>query len=628
MSEKRELTAREVAAASTDELIAASGGVFKRLLGYIYPQYRARLAWGILFGVLAGISDGIMLFVARTVFRVVLPNENGETPESVPVFEDIEFLSHIQISKPDPAVFPEWMFVGLVCLSIPLMLLIRGFFTFLHQYCMIWLNMKVLYQLRDESFSGIIRQSLSFFNKVKQGELMQTVANQTRTSADAGSMLLSALIKHPVAIISIFTTLLIMAPIYTLGALIVFPLCILPVAMIARKVRKAGGKEEQESEGLMVTLQESFAGARLVKAHAREEFQRGKFNSASQKVIKFIMRWRKALEISSPLVEIVGSLGICIGMIYAWIMQIPSSTFMAVNIGLMSIYPHAKALSRIQVQLEKCRVAAAKVFAYIDAESEVKDKENALMLKECQGGIKFNGVTFAYEEDKPALRNVSLNFDSGKKYALVGQSGSGKSTVLSLAMRFYDPQDGTVFVDDRDIREYTQESLRDQIGLVSQETFLFHDTIRANIRYGMLEATDEQIEQAARLAHAHEFIIEQSDGYETMLGDKGCTLSGGQQQRLSIARAILRDAPILFLDEAMSALDSESEKIIHEAIQELSKGKTTVAIAHRLSTILDSDEIVVMRDGEVIDVAPHATLLDRCEEYQRLYNLQFEGGAT
>ena len=619
------LTAREIASASTDDLIADSKGVFLRLFGYIKP-YRGRLIWGILFGVLAGVFNGILLLVLKSVFTVVLPGSTGvETPAVIHPFENIRVLADFTIHRP---AMPEGLFVALVCLSIPLLLLIRGVFGFLHEYCMIWLNMKVLYRLRDESYSGIIHQSLSFFNAVKQGDLIQTVANQTRTSADAGSALLGALIKNPISIISIFVILLTLNPLYTVGALVVFPLCILPVALISRKVRKAGGREEQESEELMVTLHESFSGVRLIKANSREAYQCEKFNGASRRIIKFIMRWRKAMEISSPLVEIVGSLGIAIGLIYAWWTQIKPEDFLVLNMGLMSIYPHAKALSRIQVQLQKCLFATSKVFAYIDAVPEVRDRENAAPLLNCQGAIEFRDVTFAYDKNRAALCSVNLQFEPGKKYALVGQSGSGKSTVLSLAMRFYDPDSGSVMIDDRDIREYTQETLRDQIGLVSQDTFLFHDTIRNNLRYGMLDATDEQIEQAARLAHAHEFIAEQPRGYETMLGDKGCTLSGGQQQRLSIARSILRNAPILFLDEATSALDSESEKIIQEAIQELSKGKTVVAIAHRLSTVLDSDEIVVMKEGRVIDLAPHGELLDRCEEYGRLYHLQFEGGAT
>ncbi|MDP4848967.1 MAG: ATP-binding cassette domain-containing protein, partial [Verrucomicrobiales bacterium] len=231
------------------------------------------------------------------------------------------------------------------------------------------------------------------------------------------------------------------------------------------------------------------------------------------------------------------------------------------------IYPHAKTLSRMQIQLQKCYVAAAKVFGYIDAVPDVRDRADAVALTNSRGAIELREVTFSYTQDRAALNGVSLRFEPGKKYALVGQSGSGKSTILSLILRFYEVEKGGIFIDDRDIRDYTQQSLRDQIGLVSQDTFLFHDTIYNNIRYGHLEATDAQILKAAKMAHAHDFITEQPQGYETMLGDKGCTLSGGQQQRLSIARAILRDAPILFLDEATSALDSESEKAIQNALE-------------------------------------------------------------
>jgi subfamily B ATP-binding cassette protein MsbA len=332
------------------------------------------------------------------------------------------------------------------------------------------------------------------------------------------------------------------------------------------------------------------------------------------------------MEMASPMVEIVGALGIAIGMVYAWYTQIEAETFLTINLGLMSIYPHAKMLSRMQVQMQKCYVAAAKVFGYIDAEPDVRDKPDAEVLGRCRGEIELRDVKFSYHPDAAALRGVSLCFEPGKKYALVGQSGSGKSTLLALVLRFYEVDEGAILIDGRDLRDVTQASLRNQFGLVSQDTFLFHDTIRNNLRYGRLDATDAEIERAAKLAHAHDFILAQPRGYETMLGDKGCTLSGGQQQRLSLARAILRDAPVLFLDEATSALDSESEKAIQEALAGFSKGKTVVAIAHRLSTVLDSDEIVVMSEGRVLDMAPHEILLSRSAEYRRLYELQFSEG--
>ena len=626
-STTRSRRALDIATSSSDDLAEDRDrrAVFRRLLSYVKPL-KVRLIWGIFFGILAGVFNGVLLLILKSVFTIVLPGAMGEEkPEVYLPFADLHFppLADFAIRPPVLPPDKEWIFVLAVCLSIPLLLLIRGAFYFLHQYCMLWINMKVLYRLRDETFTSLMGQSLSFYNHVKQGELIQTVANQTRTTADAGSQLLSALIQHPVAILSIIVMVTMMDPLYTFGALFIFPLCIVPVAMISRRVRKAGGREEQESEGLMVTLHESFSGIRLIKAHGREEYQRARFNEGSRRINKFIIRWRKAMEISGPMVEIVGSVGIAVGMVYAWLTKINPETFLTINLGLMSIYPHAKMLSRMQVQLQKCYVAAAKVFGYIDATPDVKDPADAIELTDCRGSIELKNITFSYTQDRPALQNVSFRFESGKKYALVGQSGSGKSTILSLILRFYDVEEGSILVDDHDIRRYAQQSLRDKIGLVSQDTFLFHDTIYNNIRYGDLEATQDQIVRAAQLAHADEFISEQPQGYETILGDKGCTLSGGQQQRLSIARAILRDAPILFLDEATSALDSESEKAIQDALQELSRGKTVIAIAHRLSTVLNSDEILVMSQGRLVDAASHEVLLDRCTEYRQLYQLQF-----
>lgn len=601
-------------------------GVFLRLFEYIRP-HKARFIWAILFGTLAGLVNGLLIFVLRSVFTIVLPpSDEKVAPTHFEPFRDVPvaFLRDIQIPKPQLASDNEWIFVFVICLSIPLILAIRGLFTFIHQYMMLWLSNRVLFELRDECFAAMLRQPLSFFNRAKQGELMHSLAAQTKTSANAGIELLSAWIKHPISIISIVIACLVMDWFYTVVAMVIFPLCILPVTAITKKVKKAGGREEIESEELMVIMQESFDGIRLVKAHAREEFQRQRFNRASRHLLEWLMRWRKALEISTPLVETVASVGISIGLVYAWITKMEPGQFMVLNMAMISIYPHAKALGRIHLQLQRCSVSASRVFGYIDREPEIEDLPDAVELDGVDGALEMIDITFSYEEGTPVLEDVSLKFEPGRKYALVGQSGSGKSTILSLLMRFYEPDSGDIRINGRSIREYTQGSLRDKIGLVSQEVFHFHDTIRTNIRYGKLDATDGEIEAAAKLAYADEFIEQLPEGYETMLGDKGRTLSGGQQQRLSIARAILRNAPILFLDEAMSALDTESEKKVQNAIETLSEGKTVVAIAHRLSTVLHSDEIIVMKDGRAIDRGTHPDLLDRCTEYRRLYDLQFQ----
>ena len=338
------------------------------------------------------------------------------------------------------------------------------------------------------------------------------------------------------------------------------------------------------------------------------------------------MRWRKAMEIVGPLVETVASVGIAAGLVYAKLTHMSASEFILLNMALMTMYPHAKALSRVQIQLQKCLIATTKVFALMDLKPAIEDAEDAVELKEVEGRIEFRHATFTYDNaDAPAVHNIAIRMKPGRTYALVGRSGAGKSTILSLLMRFYDPQNGSITFDGVDLRQIKQESLRDNIGIVNQDIFLFHDTIYNNILYGNPKATKEEVYAAAKKAHAHEFILEKEGGYKAVLGDKGCTLSGGQQQRLSIARAILRDAPVLMLDEAYSALDSESERLIHAAMEDLSKGKTVIAIAHRLSTILNADQIIVMDGGKVIDKGTHQELLESSEHYQNLYNLQFHG---
>lgn len=603
------------------EEIEVMDGVFKRLFSYIKP-YRMRFIWSVVFGVLAGIIYGLLMWVMNDVFEIIL-DKNATT---IHPFKSVPFESAKNYSVTLPAKGSSgrlWIILS-ICLSLPIVFALQGVLRFFHRYFILWINNKVLYTLRDECFTSMIKQSVGFFNQAKQGELMHSVSAQTRACSDAGMQALSAWVQHPIAILSCLIFCFVKDPLYTLGALVVFPLCILPVILIARRVRKAGSREEVQAEALMVSMQESFDGIRLVKAHAREEFQRDRFNKNSSQLLAWLLKWKKDMEISTPLVEIVAAAGISVGLAYSYLKEDMSpATFMTINVAMIAMYGPVKALSRLHIQLQRCAISASRVFGYIDREAEVLDSKNAVELEKVDGPFELVNLKFAYDPSTPVIKDLSLTFEPGKKYALVGQSGSGKSTLLSLMLRFYDPQSGEIRLAGRDIRDYTQESLRDQIGFVSQSVFHFHDTIRANIRYGELDATDEEIEKAAEQSYCREFIDQLPDGFETMLGDKGQTLSGGQQQRLSIARAILRDAPILFLDEAMSALDTESEKKVQQAIDTLVEGKMVIAIAHRLSTILDSDEIIVMKEGQVVGQGPHQELLKENSEYKKLYDLQF-----
>jgi ATP-binding cassette, subfamily B, bacterial MsbA len=464
---------------------------------------------------------------------------------------------------------------------------------------------------------------MEFFNKAKAGELVQTVFNQTRIAQQALTTISGDIVKQPISILSALVVLFVIDWRFTLASFIIFPLCLLPVIIVAKKVRKAGAREEEEAGQLMVVMSEAFAGIRVVKTHAREDFESERFNAANLQIMRFIMRWRKALEMAGPLVETVASLGVAAALVWAWYYNLGFSKFIALNGGMVLLYPPFKSLSRIHLTMQKCLAATTKVFELLDRKPAIEDAPGAVALGDVRGEICFEKVGFTYGADTPAVNGVDLVIPARTTCALVGSSGAGKTTMLALLQRLYDVQEGRVTIDGLDIRQVTQASLREHIATVNQDTFLFHDTIANNIRYGRLGATRAEVEEAAKQAYAHDFILAQPNGYETVIGDRGCVLSGGQQQRISIARALLKNAPILLLDEAMSALDSESEKQVQRAIDALAEGRTVVAIAHRLSTILHAQQIVVMDHGRVIDCGPHSELYARSPVYQRLYDLQF-----
>jgi len=641
---QKRYSGKDLATMTSADFLEAAKTPYARLFSYVKP-FRTRFALGVFFGIAGGLFNGVLLLVIRAVFTIVLPAEapapvagapaalvqSGVTapiaPGKIVPFSGIAVLDKIQFDRPnlEPG-FQQWTFVSLVCLSIPLLILIKGSLEFLNKYCIYWVGNRVLYQLRDDLFTSLLAQPISFYNKAKQGDLIQAVFNQTRMAAGAATEMVCALVMYPVSIFAIMATLMSLDWLYTLGACIVFPLCILPIVLVSKKVRSAGAKEEEESGALMTTMQESFSGIRVVKANAREDFERERFNSAGKRMMENIARWQKATEIVGPLVETVASVGMAIGLIYAFVAGKSVHDFLVLNMGLMSIYPHVKGLSRMQVTLQKTLLATSKIFAMMDEPPLVDDKPDALELTQVKEGMKFRDVAFTYQNKAtPAVTKLDLNFDLGKTYALVGLSGSGKTTIMSLILRFYDPQRGQILIDGRDIKDYTQKSLRNQIGIVNQDVFLFHDTIYNNIRYGRLNATRKDIERAAVLAHAHDFIMEKKNGYQEVIGDRGNQLSGGQAQRLSIARAILRNSPILLLDEATSALDSEAEKHIKEALDILSQGKTVIAIAHRLSTILKADQIIFLENGRAVASGRHHELMETCPGYRKLYDLQFQG---
>jgi subfamily B ATP-binding cassette protein MsbA len=673
MPKVSKISRKDLANLDTRQTIALAREVYSKLFAYMKP-YRMRFFMGIFFGVLSGFSNAVMVFGFKIIFTIVLPvstdGKEAMKPIAVPfvkekvdvmawLTEHLGFLGFHQHAAMEgnktamalahtlnPDFHPAAQGGGnlsaviFACCLVPLLFLLRGGLTYIGNYCMMWVGNRILLDLRNDAYRSLMSQSVGYFSRQKVGNLVQTVFNQARVAQQNLVTLSQDIVQRPVAILSLLIYLISDNPEFTLYSLLVFPLCIGPVIMVGKKVRKSGTQEELEAGQMLVQMSEAFGGIRVVKSYAREEYECKRFASSNRKMNKVIMRYGKALEIVGTLVETVASFGVAVGLFYAYKKGITSSDFMVLVAGLTQIYPHAKALSRIQLLMQKTIVATSTVFATMEEVPEVRDAPDAVKLSRVKGRLHLENVTFTYKKDgdkdgkgkgkkstpHPAVDGITLDLQPGNFYALVGPSGAGKSTLFSLILRFYDPDKGYITLDEHDIRRVTQESLRNQFAVVSQDTFLFHASIMENIRYGRLNAKDEEIIEAAKKAHAHEFITLQERGYDTEVGDMGGKLSGGQKQRISIARAILRNAPILLLDEATSALDTESEKVIKDALHTLTAGKTVIAIAHRLSTILEANQIIVMRDGRVLDVGPHAELLQRCELYQRLYQLQFESG--
>ena len=596
-------------------LLRQSWGPYRFLSSYLKP-HMLRFSLGLICGGVSGAISGLMPIVTLFAFSHIVPNGAGVARPSIASWKSMG-------SATGPAFHPTTV-VWLACMAIPATMVINSIFDFLDGYLCAWVSMRVLSDIKVKLFGKIIRQSMDFFNQMRSGNLISRVANDTRMAQQALASLSVDAVKQPITIIGVLVSLFHIDARFTLITLFLFPVCLVPIAFFGNRSRAAGRAEEDEQGMMTVILQESFAGIKVIKSFARESTTHDEFQGSSLRQFSMAMRVRRAMEIVGPMVEAIASIGVGLALFYVYWSQLPAAKLIGLLTGITLLYPPIKSLARIHVVLQKCLSATTGIMQTMELIPTIQDLPDAKKLEECKGRLEFKDVTFAYNPSRPpAVANVSLRIEPGKTYALVGESGAGKSSMLSLIMRFYDPTSGCIEIDGKDIRHVTQESLREHIGVVNQDTFLFHDTIFKNIQYGRLNATKEEVVEAARAAYAHDFILEQDNGYETVVGDKGCRISGGQQQRVAIARAILKNAPILLLDEATSALDSESELKIKDALEKFSSGRTVIAIAHRLSTILRSDQIVVMDKGRVRDVGTHHQLLEDSLLYRRLYELQF-----
>jgi subfamily B ATP-binding cassette protein MsbA len=602
---------------------------YAELAGYLKP-YRVRFMLGTLCGIGFGAVSGSIPFLINFVGKVVFSggSEANLAAEMTNLGAMARPLNYLALHVLHLDHVSKLFLVLVACLLIPGVMMVRSVLDFLNNYCSEWTSQKVLIDIRARLMQHITAQSLDYFNEARAGNLFQRVINETREMQGVLTVISTQLISQPATLVSGLIVLLKLDWRFTIGALVLFPCCIGPVLYLGKKIRRAARNEEAERGEMMVILHEMIAGIKVIKSFSRTRHELARFNASSLTQFRQIMRVRRAMETTAPVVESLAAIGVALGLYYVYSVGMSGSTFLSLCIGIFLLYQPLKTLSKLHLILVRSHVVAAGVFEMMRRAPSVADAPDAKPLLACRGGIEFENVTFSYRKGIPALEHFSFRFEPGKYYALVGASGAGKSTLLSLIMRFYDPNSGAIRIDGQDLRSLTQDSLREQIGIVTQETFLFHESIYNNIAYGRLEATRDEIITAARQAHAHDFILAQQNGYDTVVGDKGCMLSGGQQQRIAIARALLKNAPVLLLDEATSALDSASENQIQEALEALASGRTVIAIAHRLSTILKADQIIVLDRGRIRETGTHLELLNKSGLYRQLYDLQFNQRET
>ncbi len=533
------------------------------------------------------------------------------------------FINKNQVSLPIPKLGWDIAFsAALVPVIVVLVFLLRGLFDYLSNYLMATIGQRAVMNVRNELYEHLITQDVSFYSKGKTGDLISRIMNDVGQIQGAITDVLVDLVKQPLVIL--FNVPLIFFWDFKLAfiSLIVFPMVAIPIGYFGRKLRSISKRIQERTSDVTTILQETFTGIRIVKAFNMEEREVVKFRGVNKAVLNYIIKIVRLTVIQRPMIEVLGALGVAFTVWYG-ITHLPLDRFTAFVASLFILYEPLKKISKVNSTIQQSIGAGSRIFEIMDREPTIKDKPDADDFREQITKIEFKNIYFSYEPETPVLEDVNLHANAGDVIAFVGSSGSGKTTMVNMLPRFYDPNSGAVRINGMDIKDMTLKSLRSKIGYVTQETILFNDSVRDNISYGKDSATLEEIQEAAIHAQAHDFIMELPDGYDTIIGEKGVMLSGGQRQRLSIARAILKNPPILILDEATSMLDTESEREVQYAIEYLMQNKTVFVIAHRLSTVQNATKIVVLDQGRIVQVGNHDALLEQEGPYRRLYDLQF-----
>ena len=569
--------------------------VFLRLLEYARP-YRARLLAALAAMVLYGAASAGVAALIQPIFDEVLPSRENLVP---------------------------------IAAAILGVYLVKGIAAYLSGYLMTDVGQRVVRDIRNVLFRHVLGQSVAFFSEQTTGRLMSRITNDVGQIQRVVSETIGDLTRESLTLLAFGALLFYYDARLAILCLTGAPLVVYPLVRLGQRVRRSATRSQEALEQMSHVSAEAITGHRIVKAFGAEELESQKFERASQHLYRTNMRVTGVLSVLPPLMEFIGGLAFVGALVYGS-REIASGRlspgeFTAFIAALFMMYAPARKLSRVNADFQQAMAAGERIFDVLDSHNEVEERPGAYSLPPFAHRIAFRDVRFAYQTAARAtLDGVSFSVPAGHMLAIVGRSGAGKTTLVNLLPRFYDVTGGGILIDGHDVRDVTLASLRSQIAIVTQETVLFDDSVAANIAYGRRDATPEQIEAAARAAHAHEFIALLDRGYGTLIGERGQRLSGGQRQRLAIARAILRDSPILILDEATSSLDSESEMLVQDALFNLMKNRTSFVIAHRLSTVRRADTVVVIERGRVVESGTHDALMASAGTYARLYEMQLQ----
>jgi subfamily B ATP-binding cassette protein MsbA len=598
---------------------------FFRLAGYVAPYWVQSLA-GVILLAAVGLLEALRVLILGPVLNAVL--NPAIKAESIPLFPKMPPPYQFDLMKMVPSHFHNVL--GVVAFALIASTLLKGICDYLGTYLVNYAGYGMITDLRNHLYSTIMKSSASFFHKHATGTILSTLINDVERVQTAVSAVLSEFLQQ------IFTFIFTMAAVVWLGgrlswALLLFvPVVIVSARKIGRTVRVRTRSGQDRVAEIQNILHETITGNRIVKAFSTELWEILRFKKAARRLFRANLRSVRIQSISSPLMDVIGAIAIAlllaIGRNEIKAGRMDLGTFVVFIIALFKLYDPVRKFAFFYNSFQQAMGASVSIFNFLDIQDDVRERPRAHALKTFHEKIAFDNVGFAYSTDDgehEILHNINLEVRAGEMLALVGPSGAGKSTLVNLIPRFYDVSSGRILIDQHDVRSLTLDSLRKQIAQVTQETILFNDTVRSNIAYGQPDTPKELVEKAARNALAHDFILRMPQGYDTIIGEKGMRLSGGEKQRIAIARAILKNAPILILDEATSALDAESESLVQVALSNLMQGRTVLVIAHRLSTVRRATRTVVLEHGRISAIGSHDELLRTSTTYKKLYQLQF-----